>query len=96
MLVRRQVWKPVLRLWCWPGWCLDDGHGLGPFGGDGVPMLHGETGIMDEHLLAFAPAPGEEAQEMFFADVLSAGGRIDPRLAALDHTGQIVHDGDSR
>ena len=51
---------------------------------------------MDKHLLAFAATPGEEAQEMLFAHVLGAGGRIHPCLTALDHTSQIVHDGDSQ
>lgn len=86
----------ALRLWCRGGRTLDDGYRFRPFGRDRVALFHRKAGVVDEHLLAFATAPREKAQEMLFADVLGAGGRIHSRLTPLDHTCQIVHDGDSK
>lgn len=65
--------------------------GLRPFGGNRIALIHGQPGVMGKHLRAFSTPPGEETQEVLFADVLSSGGGIDFRLAALNHAVQIVH-----
>jgi hypothetical protein len=46
---------------------------------------------MNEHLWAFAAAPGKKAQEMFLAHALCAGGGVYFSLTALDQTVQLVH-----
>lgn len=66
---------------------------LGPFGDDGIALLHGHAGIGGEHLRASAAAPGEKTEKMFLAQVLGAGRGVDPPLAALDQTIQIIHQG---
>ncbi len=68
-----------------------DADGIGPFGDEGVSFFHRHPGILHEHLWAFAASPGEIAQEMGSADAMGAGWSIDFGLAALNHTGQIVH-----
>jgi hypothetical protein len=84
----------TLQLGCWSSGGFDDGNGFGPFGGDSIALLHGETGVMDKHLCAFAAAPGEVVQKMFLAHVLCAGRGIDFGLAALDQTAQFIHGKD--
>jgi hypothetical protein len=73
------------------GGCFDDGYCLGPFYGDHIPLFHGQAGIMDKHLWAFAAAPREKAQEMFLADALCAGGGVDFGSTTLDQAIQFVH-----
>jgi hypothetical protein len=65
--------------------------GVGPFSDIGVSFFHRHPGILHKHLRAFAPSPGEIAEEVLSADAVCAGWGIDSCLAALDHAGQIVH-----
>ena len=70
-----------------------DADGVRPFGDDRIPLFHGHPGVGREHLGAFTAAPGEEVEEVFFTDVLSAGRRIDASLAASNQAIQIIHVG---
>ena len=81
----------ALGFWRCGGWDFFDADGVGPFGDEGVSFFHRHPGIPHKHLWAFAAAPGEIAQEMCSADAMGAGWSIDPRLAALDHAGEVVH-----
>ena len=81
----------MLGLWCCGGGGLFYADGVGPLGDEGVSFFHRHSCILHKHLWAFAAAPGEITQEMCAADAMGAGWSIDSRLAALDHTGQIVH-----
>lgn len=53
--------RKTLQLGCCGSGRFDNGNGLGPFGGNGIALFHGQAGIMDKHLRAFAAAPREEA-----------------------------------
>lgn len=69
-----------------------DLDGLLPFGGDGVAFVHGHGGVFHEHLRAAAAAPGQEVQEVVFADRLGAGRCIGSPLAILNATIDVMHD----
>lgn len=75
----------------WNGRCFEEGYGFGPFGGNGITLLHGQTSVVGKHLGAFAAAPGEKTQEMFLAHALRTGRGIDFGLATLDQTVQFIH-----
>ena len=64
---------------------------LHPFGGEGVAFRHGHRGILQEHLRPFAPPPGEEVQEMVFAEGLGAGRGIGFRVAIQDAAVTVLH-----
>ena len=70
-----------------------DLDGLLPFGGDGVAFIHRHGGVLHEHLRATAAAPGQEVQEMVFADRFGAGRRVGNRLAILNATIHVMHSG---
>jgi hypothetical protein len=84
-------WRGMLGHWRGGGGGFFYSDGVGPFGDIGVSFFHRHPGILHEHLRAFAAAPGEITQEMGSTDAMGASWGIDLGLAALNHTGQIVH-----
>ena len=83
--------RGALDFWRCGGGDFFDADGVGPLGYEGVSFFHRHPCILHEHLWAFAAAPGEIAQEMFSADAVSASRSIYLGLAALNHTGEVVH-----
>jgi hypothetical protein len=80
-----------LGFWRCGGGGFFDADSIGPLGDVGISFFHRHPCILHEHLWAFAAAPGEIAQEMCSADTVGAGRGVDFGLAALDHTGEVVH-----
>ena len=68
-----------------------DLDGLLPFGGDGVAFFHRHGGILQEHLRAASAAPGEEIQEMVFAQGLGASGCIGVGLTVWCAAVDVMH-----
>ena len=68
-----------------------DLDGLLPFGGDGVAFFHRHGGVFHKHLWAPAAAPGQEVDEVVFADRLGAGRGIGTGLAILNATVDVMH-----
>jgi hypothetical protein len=84
--------KNVIKdLGLWSDGGFEDRYGFGPFCGNGIALLHGQTGVLGKHLGAFAAAPSEKVQEVFLAHALRAGRGIDFGLATLDQTAQFIH-----
>ena len=74
----------MLGLWRRGGGDFFDADGVGPFGNEGVTFFHRHSGILHEHLRAFAAAPDEIVEEVLPADAVRAGWGIDFGLAAFD------------
>ena len=88
--------EPLSWFWCGGGGGFFDADGFGPFANERVALVHGHSGVGREHLRPFAAAPGEEAEEVFFAEVLGAGRGVDTSLATSDQAVQVVHNAPCR